>query len=312
MSKPTIALCRALSVLALWICGQAIAREPPDLQGMWTGGTLTPLERPPQLANKAFLAKEEMAAHQQESTERFWKAGHNPADVGRDNDAFIDGGMKVLPSGQTSLVVYPADGKVPLLPEAEQRRDFNLANLDSYETMSQWDRCITRAPMALMPVIYNNAYQIIQTPSEVVIVAEMIHDVRVIPLDAGPHAPASVRSWSGDARGHWEGDTLVVDTTNFNDRGWILTAGNAGRMRGVPYTTNLHIVERFTRVDAKTLNYEMTVEDPAVYREPWKVSFAWTRDDTYQMFEYACHEGNQAIGLILGGARVQEQEAAAH
>ena len=305
--------------LALWTIAAFLASPAamtkdehgkPDLQGMWTGGTLTPFERPPQLANKPFLTATELAEHQRQSAERFWKAGHNPADVGRDNDAFLDSDMKILPNGQTSLVVQPADGKVPLRPEAERRRDHNLANFDSYETMSQWDRCITRAPTALFPVVYNNAYQIIQSPAQVVIVAEMIHDARVIPIDGSAHVDSRIRSWSGDSRGHWEGDTLVVDTTNFNDQGWIATGQNAARIRGVPYSTDLHIVERFTRANADTLNYEITIDDPQMYSEPWKLAFPLTRDDSYQMFEYACHEGNHAMELILRGARAQEQSDA--
>jgi len=283
-------------------------RGVPDLQGMWTSGTLTPFERPPQLANKPFLSAAELAGQQRQAEEQFWKAGHAPGQVGRDNDAFIDNNMKILPNGQTSLVVQPADGKVPLRPEAERRRDHNLNNYDTYETMSQWDRCITRAPTELFPVVYNNAYQIIQSPTQIVIVAEMIHDARVIPLDGSAHVDSRIRSWSGDSRGHWEGATLVVDSTNFNDKGWIATGQGSGRARGVPYSTDLHIVERFTRVDTHTLNYEITIEDPQMYSEPWKIAYPMTRDDNYQMFEYACHEGNHATELILRGARVQEEK----
>jgi hypothetical protein len=296
-------------VVAALAASAAQAEGNRDLQGMWTGGTMTPFERPPQLADKAFLTPGEIADQQRQATDRFWKAAHNPADVGRDNDAFVDDDLKLLPNGQTSLVVSPSDGKIPLLPEAERRRDRNINTFDSYETMSQWDRCITRYPTALFPGIYNNAYQIVQTPTHIVIVAEMIHDARIIPIDGSPHADSRVRSWGGDSRGHWEGATLVVDTTNFNDKGWIATAQNAGRVRGVPYTENLHIVERFTRVDAQTLNYEITIEDPQMYRSAWRMSFPLSRDDSYQMFEYACHEGNRATELILGGARATESSS---
>ena len=277
----------------------------PDLQGMWTGGTLTPYERPPQVGDRTHLTPAEVAEQQSAATDRFWAAGHKPGEVGRDNDAFIDGDLKLLASGQTSLIVTPPDGRFPLAPEAERRRDFNLTSADSYETMSQWDRCITREPTALFPVIYNNAYQIIQTADHVVIAAEMIHDARVISL-RGAHANSNVRSWGGDSRGHWEGATLVVDTKNFNDRGWIATGGNAGRLRGVPYSMDLHIVERFTRVDAKTLNYEITIEDPQMYTTPWKLAFPLHRDDAYRMYEYACHEGNSAVESILLGGRANK------
>jgi hypothetical protein len=150
----------------------------------------------------------------------------------------------------------------------------------------------------------------VQTPTHVVIVSEMIHEARVIPLDGRPHVAPSVRLWAGDARGHWEGATLVVDTTNFNDRGWFTTHAGSGRLRGVPNSEALHVIERFTRVDADTISYDMTVDDPGAYAKPWKFSMPWTRNDGYQMFEYACHEGNQAIGLILRGARAQEKAAA--
>jgi hypothetical protein len=303
------------SGLSLWMAAGVLASSaacaadsPPDLQGIWTSGTLTPYERPPEAG--AQLPEEHRAEQQRLATEKFWAAGHKPGDVGRDNDAFIDQNMKLLPNGQTSLVVEPANGRVPMRPEAVQRRDFNLKNFDSYETMSQWDRCITREPTTMFPVVYNNAYQFVQTPGYVVIVAEMIHDARVIPISPdgrSAHADPRVRSWGGDARGHWEGSTLVVETTNFNARGWIATGGNSMALRGVPTSEQLRIVERFTRVGPDTMQYEITIEDPVNYTAPWKIAYPLARDEKYQMFEYACHEGNDAIELILRGARVQEQ-----
>ena len=309
--------------LRLWIvCGilaggsasaADLARLPdgtPDLQGIWTSGTLTPFERPPQLS--AELPEADRAEHQRVAAEKFWAAGHKPGEVGRDNDAFIDQGLAILPNGQTSLVVEPADGKVPFRPEALRRRDFNLSSFDSYETMSQWDRCVTREPTTMFPVVYNNAYQFVQTPGYVLIVAEMIHDARIIPISRdgrAAHTDPRVRSWGGDSRGHWEGSTLVVDTTNFNARGWIATGQNAAALRGVPYSEQLHIVERFTPVDRNTLEYEIAIDDPTQYTAPWKIAYPLARDDKYQMFEYACHEGNHAIELMLRGARVQEQAA---
>ena len=172
------------------------AQSPPDLQGIWTSGTLTPFERPAQ------LPQGEPSEQQRAAAEKFWAAGHKAGDVGRDNDAFIDQHLAILPNAQSSLVVDPADGKVPFRPEALQRRDFNLTRFDSYETMSQWDRCVTREPTTMFPVVYNNAYQIVQTPGHVLIVTEMIHDARVIPIGRGGHADTRVRSWGGDSRGH--------------------------------------------------------------------------------------------------------------
>jgi hypothetical protein len=132
----------------------------------------------------------------------------------------------------------------------------------------------------------------------------------VIPLDGRPHADGKVRQWLGDSRGRWEGPTLVVDTTNFHDRGWISTHAGSGRLRGVPHSTSLHLVERLTRVDANTLKYEMTIDDPEVYERPWTFSMPLVRSDDYQIHEYACHEGNEATGLILRGARTLERDAA--
>jgi len=280
------------------------ADDKPDLQGMWTGGTLTPFERPAPLADKQQFTAAELDAQQRAASERFWAAGHKPGEVGRDNDAFIDH-LEILPSGQTALIVVPANGLLPVRPEAEQRRDFNLRSTDSYETMSQWDRCITREPTAMFPVIYNNAYQIVQTADHVVIHTEMIHDARIVPL-RGAHVDARVRSWGGDSRGHWDGATLVIDTTNFNGAGWIATGLNAGRLRGIPYSKDLHIVERLTLVDRDTLQYAITIDDPHAFTQPWTIAFPLQRDDSYRMYEYACHEGNSAVELILRGARVQE------
>ena len=284
----------------------------PDLQGTWTNGTVTPFERPGEISGKAFLTEEEAAALERQATERRASASRTrrPGDVGGDNEAFVDSGYKVLSTRQTSLVVDPPDGRVPILPAAERKRDFNLANVDSYESMSPWDRCITRGPTGMFPAGYNNSYQIVQTPTYVVIVSEMIHEARIIPIDGRPHVDPNVRLWTGDSRGHWEGPTLVVDTTNFNGRGWITTHAGSGRLRGVPHSEALHLVEHFTRVGADTISYDMTVEDPNVYATPWKFSMPLTRDESYQMFEYACHEGNQAIELILRGARAQERAGA--
>jgi len=279
----------------------------PDLQGMWVNGTSTPFERP---ANqpKAFLTDEEVAAaERQAEARRATPAPRRAGDVGTDNEAFVDTGYKITVTHQTSLVVEPADGRIPLKPEAEKQRDFNLRNVDTYETMSPWDRCITRGPTALFPANYNNGYQIIESPGYVTIVSEMIHDARVIPIDR-PHVPSNVRYMNGDSRGHWDGATLVVDTTNFSGDGWFSTHAGSGRLRGVPMTEALHLVERFSLIDAKTMKYEMTIEDPNVYTSPWKVQIPFTRDDGYRMYEYACIEGNQAIVNILRGARREERE----
>jgi hypothetical protein len=282
----------------------------PDLQGIWTSPTLTAFERPAEFGDKAFLTAEEAAAWEAKAA----RADRPPApgDPGNYNAVWFDSGTKVVKTMRTSLVIDPSDGKVPLKPEAEARRDFFLAhNADSWEYMSVWDRCITRGvPGGMFPAGYNNAYQIIQTPGYVTIVAEMIHDARVIPIDGRAHAPSNVRFWNGDSVGRWEGNTLVVDTTNFNGRSWTATSAATGRIRGIPQGVDAHVVERFTREDANTITYEVTIEDPAFFTKPWTVSLPMISDSSYRMFEYACHEGNAAVPNILSGGRALDKQAA--
>ena len=283
----------------------------PDIQGMWSGATITPFERPVALGNKAYLTEQEAADAEKRAAASRVDRAPRPGDVGNYNDLWIDSGTKVVKSRQTSLVVEPANGRVPLTAAAEAARDYNHAHeSDDYKYMSVWDRCITRGvPGGMFTAGYNNAYQIIQTPGQVVLISEMIHNVRVIPIDGSPHPPANVRMWDGDSRGHWEGNTLVVDTTNFNNKGWIATSAATGRVKGVPQTEATHVVERFTRTDADTLSYEVTIADPVMYSAPWKVAIPLARDDEYRMYEYACHEGNEAPILVLGGARAQERQS---
>ena len=174
--------------------------------------------------------------------------------------------------------------------------------------MSVWDRCITRGvPGSMFPAGYNNAYQILQMPGYVIILYEMIHDARIIPLASRSHAPSPIRNWMGDSRAHWEGNTLVVDVTNYNDKGWIASSAAGGRIKGIPHTARLHVVERFTRTGPDTMQYEATIEDPDIYTQTWKVGFPLTRDPGYTIYEYACHEGNQAVANVLKGARFQER-----
>ena len=284
----------------------------PDLQGVWTNATLTPFERPASLHDKAVLTKAEAEAIERQAASRRDddSAPARAGDVGTYNQFWTDSGNQVVTTLRTSLVTDPPDGRVPLRPEAEARRDYNSAHEgDSYNFMSVWDRCITRGvPAGMFPAGYNNAYEIVQTPGFVTIHYEMIHEARVIPMDGRPHLPSSVRSWNGDSRGRWEGTTLVVDTTNYNDKGWIATQAAAGRIKGVPQSEALHVVERFTPVDPTTIMYEATIDDPAMYTRPWTVSIPLHRDPTYQIYEYACHEGNQAIPNMLSGHRYEERE----
>jgi hypothetical protein len=282
----------------------------PDLQGTWTNATLTPFERPAALGDKAFLTDAEAAAvEQQVARQRTEEGPPRAGDVGTYNQFWTDSGDKVVSTRRTSLVIDPPDGRVPLRPEAEARRDYNSAHEgDSYAFMSVWDRCITRGiPSGMFPAGYNNAYQIVQTPTYIALHYEMIHETRIIPIDGRPHLPDTVRLWNGDSRGRWEGTTLVVDTTNYNARGWIATQAAAGRIKGIPQTEALHVIERFTPVDANTISYEATIDDPTMFTKKWTISIPLHRDASYRIYEYACHEGNHAIEGILRGARVKEQ-----
>jgi len=319
--KQRMRVCALLAavLVALPAAGQTTARKSwtpgrtadgqPDLQGVWTNPTITPFERPSELAGKAVLTEQEAAQIEKSAAQNRVDRAPAAGDVGNYNQFWFDSGTKVVSTHQTSLVVDPPDGRVPVRPEAEAKRDFNLAhNADSYEYMSTWDRCITRGiPGAMFPAGYNNAYEIVQIRGYVVIHYEMIHNVRVIPLDGRPHVPARIKLWDGDPRGHWEGNTLVVDTTNYNGKGWISTSAAGGRIKGIGQSEALHVVERFTRVDADTIRYEVTIDDPNVYTRPWTVSIPMVRDPNYQIFEYACHEGNHAVEGVLRGGRAQDR-----
>ena len=277
----------------------------PDLQGLWTNATITPLERPKELTGKEKFTEQEAAEYEKrvlEETNKDRRDGSPEADVGRAyNDAWWDRGTKVVPTLRTSIVVDPPDGKVPALTaEAQKAASARAAVLQRLpagpEDRGLPERCIlwpTAGP-PMLPSAYNNNYQILQTPGYVVIFIEMIHDVRIIPLDGRPHLPGHIRQWMGDPRGHWEGNTLVVDTTNFSGKNPF--RGSDG---------NLHLIERFTRIDPDTILYRFTVDDPTAFTKPWTVSIPLTRLDE-QIYEYACHEANYAMSGMLKAARIEE------
>jgi hypothetical protein len=283
--------------------------DPHDLQGTWTNATITPFERPVELGEKEFLTEQEAKELEKKAATTNVDKAPETGDVGNYNRFWFDSGTKAVKTRRTSLVVEPKNGRVPLKPEAEAKRDYNAAhNSDGPEYMSVWDRCITRGvPAGMFPAGYNNAYQITQIPGAVVILYEMIHEARIIPTDGKPHLPAGVKLWNGDSRGRWEGNTLVVDTTNYNDKGWIATSASTGRIKGIPQSEKLHVIERFTRVDRDTINYEVTIEDPTYFTQPWKVAIPLNRDPEYKIFEYACQEGNYAVQNILRGGRATEK-----
>ena len=282
----------------------------PDLQGIWTNATLTPLERPRELANRAFFTAEEAAAYEKRllvEGDRDRRDGSPEVDVGRAyNEGWFDRGSKLVASRRTSLIVDPPDGRVPpLRPEAlakqNARNEYRRQHLnDAPEYQALPVRCIlwgTAGP-PMLPGPYNNYYQIFQTPNYVAIAIEMIHEVRIIPLDGRPHLDKNIRQWMGDSRGHWEGETLVVDTTNFTDK---------TNFRGAD--ENLHLVERFTRVDTNTIRYEFTVDDPTAFTRSWTAEVPMTKT-AGPLYEYACHEANYAMTNMLAAARAEESKAA--
>ncbi len=280
----------------------------PDLQGIWTNATITPLERPKELAGKEFFTEQEAAEYEKrvlQDSNKDRRDGAAEEDVARAyNDAWWDRGTKVVPTRRTSMVVDPPDGRVPpLTPEAQKaaadRAKVQQRLPEGPEDRGLPERCIlwpTAGP-PMLPSAYNNNYQILQTPGYVVILSEMIHDVRIFPLDGRPHVGQNMRQWLGDSRGHWEGNTLVVDTTNFTDK---------THLRGSD--RNLHLVERFTRVDPVTILYEFTVDDPTAFTKPWTGEAPMTRTPG-PIYEYACHEGNYGMTNMLSGARAQEKAA---
>ena len=293
----------------------------PDLQGTWTNTTTTPLQRPTDLASKEFLTAEEHAVRDQQVAlsvdldHRYRPTSAGPVTVGAYNNYWMERGTL---GTRTSLVVDPPDGRLPPMTPEEQAlqgrghvSSFSSGRFDSVEDFNALDRCISRGmPGAMMPGFYNHNYQILQTPDHVVILVEMVHDARIIPLDGHSPLPAAVRQWMGDSRGRWEGDTLVVESTNFankvNGRQELGHTEGGGTVFGGD--ENLRLVERFTRVSDDAINYEFTVVDPTVWEAPWTASMPMTAIDG-PLFEYACHEGNYSMENILAGARVEEETA---
>ena len=283
----------------------------PDLQGVWDFRSITPLERPEDLADQAFLSAEEAANLEQEAVDRNERLLNEEAqrtevggNIGAYNNFWMDRGTNTVDTRRTSLIIEPSNGRYPALTPAGQRRaaegSARRGRADSFTDFSAGVRCILgfNAGPPFTPSAYNNNMQLFQTPDTVVIMTEMVNTSRVIPLDGRPHLDADVLQWSGDSRGRWEGDTLVVETRNFDPkRRW---RNSSHQMR---------LVERFTRVDADTLEYEFTITDPDTWVSAWTASVP-LRLNPDPVFEYACHEGNYSMPVMLGGARVEEREAA--
>jgi hypothetical protein len=299
----------------------------PDLQGVWANNNATPLERPAVLGGRATLTNEEVAALKKKAGELFngdgdaafgdeifrsvlesVKAGQSaPYQKAADEFDFGTGDYNSFWlvqrdwDNRTSLITDPPDGRLPpMTPQGQERRDdAALARkrpAQGPEDRSLGERCITFGTPSLRAG-YNSYYQIVQTPGYVVILMEMAHDARIIPLDGRPHPSSTVHQWMGDSRGHWEGDTLVVDTTNYAPQGFQATS-----------SAKLHVVERFTRTGPENIKYEFTIDDPDTWTKPWSVMIP-LRHSPDKLFEYACHEGNTGLGGILAGARADEEGA---
>ncbi len=286
----------------------------PDIQGIWSNASIIPLERPKELADKPFYTPQELKAYEDKAFARSVR-DKAPAsgNVGTYNDFWWDGDSKRALNLRTSLIVDPPDGRVPpYTPEAQKRIDAERAYsrahaFDGPEDRSLMERCLpfptTGPPM--LPSFYTGTlfgplttnYQIVQVPGYVVLVLEIVHDARVIPLDGRPHVPSNVRNWLGDSRGRWEGNTLIVDTTNFTGK---------SKFRGAD--ENMHLIERFTRKDKDTLLYEFTIDNPTVFTKPWSAEIPMIASDG-PLFEHACHEGNYGLQGILAGAREEERKA---
>jgi hypothetical protein len=305
----------------------------PDLQGIWANNAATPIERPKELEGRATLSAEEVAALKKRAAELF----NGETDAAFGDAVFItalknakdyqsrDGVTTDNPKGtgnynhfwvvdrsfdnRTSLVTDPPDGRIPALTaDAQKRQDASVAYVkdhpaDGPEDLPLTHRCLTFGVPNLFAG-YNSYFQIVQTKDHVAMASEMIHDVRIIPLDSRPHVDSKIRLWMGDSRGHWEGNTLVVETANLNNRTNFLFSKTSGPLE------NMRLVERFTRVGPGTLKYEVTLTDPTTWTKPWSATLLWARS-TGEIYEYACHEGNEGLSGALSGNRAQEKAAVA-
>ena len=284
----------------------------PDIQGIWTNFDGTPFEAPSQ-ADVERLAALAAWFPGTNDPDRLRSAAARPRDIDiRERIGFADGPHAALRNAsRRSMVVDPPSGRVPVRPEAEATRDYNLVNLtDSWLNHTPWERCITRGvPGGIFPPGYGAGYQIFQAPGYVVLYYEMIHEARIIPLEDRPHLSDTIRQWNGDPRGRWEGDTLVVETTNYNDKGTIGTNIATRAIRGIPQSEALRLVERFTFSGPDTIDYEVTIEDSGAFTSPWKVAMPLNRDVAYQIFEYACHEGNYGLVNSLSAGRAEDAAA---
>ncbi len=299
---------RGTALLALLLCISASLEAQnktpwgdPDIQGVWSNQNPTPFERPDALKDKSTLTAAEAAEFEKTSLDRLLKGFAREVPLsGELNDIWLETAKgKVAPSRATSLVVDPPDGKIPYTPEGRKRWDATPKlgpplPANRPEDRALPERCITTDGLLAPNPFYNNVHQIVQAPGYVAILTEMMHEARIIPLDRRPRLGPAVQMYVGDARGRWEGQTLVVETTNFNDQKLF---------RGA--TRQMHLIERFTRLDADTIEYRLTVTDPATFARPWTLENGLRKADG-DLYEVGCHEGNYGLRGILAGARAEE------
>ncbi len=290
---------------------QPAANRRPNLEGTWNSATATPLERPSSLEDKPFFTEKEAEEFEREVARRNEEPPPTAKRTGTGtyNTVYREFGTAVVKTRRTSIVTEPADGRIPALTpvaaEIKRKRLEGLRKFENPEDLGLQDQCLTflTAGPPMLPYTYNSNYQIVQTGNAIVIHAEMIHEARIIHMDGRPHLPPAIRSFTGDSIGHWEGDTLVVDTTNFNDGGGFY--GDAGGNFG--WDRNLHLVERFSYFDADTLLYQFEVDNPTAFTRPWKGELTMTRSSE-RIFEFACHEGNYSLTNMMRGYRATERK----
>ncbi len=292
----------------------------PDLQGVWPGTAMmgVPIERPKQLGDRSLLSDEEFAAREKQASAQSQADREEfvAARRGRGAGAGPPGhwGERGQPQRQSSLVVDPGDGRIPPMTAEGERRTAAVPRTWYYDNdgggpfnepadLSAYDRCITRGVIgSMLPVGYNAGNEIVQAPGFVALRNEMIHETRIIPLERRAHLPAAIRQYMGDSIGRWDGDTLVVETASLTNK-----TGAGANGRAIFHSDALELTERFTRVDADTIRYEITINDPVMWTRPWTMAFPLKREPGYGMFEYACHEGNYGLRNILSGSRADER-----
>ena len=317
MTRRRLSLLSVLAALSLGpalVAGQRVQPDPHQaFEGMWNSATATPLERPRQLKDKPFFTAAEAAEWERQvalrNEEPSPQAATTGTGTGTYNTFYREFGTRTVKTLRTSIVTDPPDGRIPALTaaaaEVGRRRLERMKAAENPEDLGLQDQCLTflTAGPPMLPYSYNSNYQIVVTRDAVVVHAEMIHDARIIHLDGRPHLPPSLRQWMGDSIGRWEGNTLVVDTTNFRDGSGFY--GDAGGNFG--WDENLHLVERFSLFDADTLLYQFEIDNPTAFTRPWKGELTMTRS-TENIYEFACHEGNYSLENMMRGYRAAERK----